>query len=86
MVSKVRQIWKVVQNRRHKWMGHVFRHDEFVVNIIEGRRVEAQGRGRPWKAYINQIMDFTGCNNYQEMKAWAHDRDKRREIANQSPD
>ncbi|KAI5756124.1 hypothetical protein M8J77_022299 [Diaphorina citri] len=38
-------------------------------------RVGGQGRGRPWMAYINHIMDFAGCNNYHEMKAWAHDRD-----------
>uniref|UniRef100_A0A8D8SS06 Reverse transcriptase n=1 Tax=Cacopsylla melanoneura TaxID=428564 RepID=A0A8D8SS06_9HEMI len=53
MVNEVRQIWKVVQQRRHKWMGHVYRHNDFVVNIIEGRRAGAQGRGIPRMAFIN---------------------------------
>uniref|UniRef100_A0A8D8QBH7 Uncharacterized protein n=1 Tax=Cacopsylla melanoneura TaxID=428564 RepID=A0A8D8QBH7_9HEMI len=86
MVNEERQIWKVLQQRRHKWMGHLFRHNQYVVNIIEGKREGTQGRGRPRMVYINQIMEFAGCNNYQEMKAWTGDRDKWRDIADQSPD
>jgi hypothetical protein len=24
------------KNRRHSWIGHIIRHNEFVVNILEG--------------------------------------------------
>jgi hypothetical protein len=27
---------KVLKNRRHSWIGHTIRHNEFVVNILEG--------------------------------------------------
>jgi len=31
-----RLLLKIIQNRRHSWIGHTFRHNEFVVNIFEG--------------------------------------------------
>ena len=27
---------KILKNRRHSWIGHTIRHNEFVVNILEG--------------------------------------------------
>uniref|UniRef100_A0A8D8SEB1 Endonuclease-reverse transcriptase n=1 Tax=Cacopsylla melanoneura TaxID=428564 RepID=A0A8D8SEB1_9HEMI len=86
MVNEERQIWKEIQERRHRWIGHIYRHNTFVVDIIEGRREGAQGRGRPRMSYIKQIMEYAGCNNYIDLKTWTEDRDKWREIVNQSPD
>jgi len=31
-----RLLLKIVQNRRHSCIGHTVRHNEFVVNILEG--------------------------------------------------
>jgi len=27
---------KIFKSRRHSWIGHTIRHNEFVVNILEG--------------------------------------------------
>jgi hypothetical protein len=31
-----RLLFKFFRNRRHLWIGHIVRHNEFVVNIFEG--------------------------------------------------
>jgi hypothetical protein len=31
-----RLLLKILKNRRHLWVGHIIRHNEFVVNILEG--------------------------------------------------
>uniref|UniRef100_A0A8D8M3Q1 Endonuclease-reverse transcriptase n=1 Tax=Cacopsylla melanoneura TaxID=428564 RepID=A0A8D8M3Q1_9HEMI len=85
LVQEERQIWKMLTERRHKWMGHVFRHNEFIVKIIEGRREGQQGRGRPRASYINQIVEFSGSNSYPEMKLKTSNREEWRAI-NQSLD
>jgi len=40
-----RLLSKILQNRCHSWIGHTVRHNEFVVNILEG---EIYGK-RPWE-------------------------------------
>jgi len=35
---------KILQNRRHSWMGHTIRDKEFVVNILEGTISGKKGR------------------------------------------
>jgi len=31
-----RLLLKILKNRRHSWIGHIMRHNKFVVNILEG--------------------------------------------------
>jgi len=35
-LSEERLLLKIVQNRRHSWIGKTIRHNEFIVNILEG--------------------------------------------------
>jgi hypothetical protein len=35
-VKEERLILKILKNRRHSWIGHIIRHNEFVVNMLEG--------------------------------------------------
>jgi len=37
---------KVLGNRHHWWLGHVIRHNEFVVNILEGAICGKKSVGR----------------------------------------
>ena len=42
-----RLLLKISKNRRHSWIGHTIRHNEFVVNILEGAIFgEKKGRGK----------------------------------------
>ena len=42
-----RLLLKIIQNRRHSWIEHTVRHNEFVVNIVEGAIFG--GKKRPWE-------------------------------------
>ena len=42
-----RLLLKFLKNRRHLWIGHTIRHNEFVVNIIEGAISGKKAVGRP---------------------------------------
>jgi hypothetical protein len=35
-VKEEKLLLKMLNNRRHSWIGHIIRHNEFVVNILEG--------------------------------------------------
>jgi hypothetical protein len=41
-----RLLLKTLKNRRHLWIGHIIRHNEFVVNILEGA---TSGKKRLWE-------------------------------------
>ena len=46
-VKEERLLLKILQNRRHSWIGHTMRHNEFVVNILEGAMSGKKAVGRP---------------------------------------
>jgi len=41
-----RLLLKLLKNRRHSWIGHTIRHNEFVVNILEGAIFGKKDRGK----------------------------------------
>ena len=43
---------KIFKNRRHSWIGHTIRHNEFVVNILEGAISGKKGRGKTSTAIL----------------------------------
>ena len=43
---------KILKNRRHSWIGHTIRHNEFVVNILEGAISGKKAVGRPRLTYL----------------------------------
>ena len=46
-VKEERLLLKIKKNRRHSWIGHTIRHNEFVVNILEGAISGKKAVGRP---------------------------------------
>jgi hypothetical protein len=42
-----RLLLKILQIRRHSWIGHIIRHNEFLVNIFEGAIYGKKALGRP---------------------------------------
>jgi len=46
-VKEARLLLKILNNRRHSLIGHIIRHNEFVVNILEGAILGKKAMGRP---------------------------------------
>ena len=40
------------RNRHHSWIGHTVRHNEFVVNILEGAISGKNAGGKTWTAVL----------------------------------
>ena len=63
-----RLLLKILKNRRHSWIGHTIRHNEFVVNILEGAISGKKDLGRPRLQYLKQVARNTGADSYTAMK------------------
>jgi hypothetical protein len=51
-----RILLKILNNRRHSRIGHIIRHSEFVVNILEGAISGKKAIGRPRLQYLKQSL------------------------------
>jgi hypothetical protein len=76
---------KILQNRRHSWTGNTIRHNEFVVNILEGAISGKKAVGRPRLQYVKQFARITAAGSYTAMKRMACNNCRWR-AANQSKD
>jgi len=80
-----RLLLKILKNRRHSWMGHTVRHNEFVVNILEGATFGKKEVGRPRLQYLKQVTRNTGADSYTATKRISCNK-SRWKAANQSKD
>jgi len=78
-----RLLLKILKNRHHSWIGHTVRHNEFVVNILEGAISGKRAVGRPRLRYLKQVARNTGADSYTAMKRMACNN-SRWKAANQS--
>jgi len=62
---------EILKNRRHSWIGHTIRHNEFVVNILEGAIFGKMALGRPRLQYFKQIAINTGADGQRATKRMA---------------
>jgi hypothetical protein len=76
---------KILNNRCHSWIGHIIRHSEFVVNILEGAISGKKAMGRPRLQYLKQVARNIGADSYTAMKRKACNK-SRWKPANQSKD
>jgi hypothetical protein len=76
---------KILKNRRHSWRGHTVRHNEIVVNILEGAISGKKAMGRLRLQYLKQVARNTGGDSYTTMKRMACNN-SRWKAANQSKD
>jgi hypothetical protein len=56
---------KILRNRRHSCMGHIIRHTEFVVSVLEGAISGKQAVGRPRLQYLTlsrQMLHICGVS------------------------
>jgi len=80
-----RSLLKILENRLHSWIGHTIRHNEFVVNILEGATSRKKGLGRPRLRYLKQVARNTAADSYRAMERMACNS-CRWKAANQSRD
>ena len=80
-----RLLLKMLQNRCHPWIGHIIRHDEFVVNILEGTISGKKAVGTPRLQYLKQVATNTAADSCTAMKRMACNN-SRWKAANQSKD
>jgi len=80
-----RLLLKVLKNRHHSWIGHTIRHNEFVVNILEGTIFGKKAMGRCRLQYLKQVARNTGAASYTVMKRMTCSN-SRWKAANQSKD
>jgi len=72
-------------NRRHSWIGHTIRHNEFVVNMLEGAISGKKAVGRPRLQYLKQVARNTADDSYTAVDRTACNS-SRWKAANQSKD
>jgi len=48
--------------------GNLLRHNDFVTNILEGKIMGKQSRGRPRQSYFNNINQQMSFISYQQLK------------------
>jgi len=58
-----RLLLKILKNRCHTWIGHIIRHNEFGVNILEGAISGKKAVGRPRVQYLKQVARNTGADS-----------------------
>jgi len=65
--SLLNEIWQ----RKHRWIGHVLRHDSFLLGIFEGRILGKRTRGR---RRMQMLHALTGNSDYVTLKQTAAER------------
>jgi len=81
-----RLLLKIKNNRRHSWIGHKIRHNEFVVNILEGAiSGKKKAMGKPRLQYLKQLARNTGADSYTAIKGMACNSSRWKPV-NQSKD
>ena len=71
-VSEDRQILNSIWQRKHRWIGHVLRHDGLLHEIIEGRMRGKPTRGR---RRIQMLHDLANGGGFVVLKGAAEDRE-----------
>ena len=73
-VKEERLLLKFLKNRCHSWIGHTIRHNELVVNILEGAISGKKAVGRLRLQYLKQVARNTGADSYPAMKRMAYNK------------
>jgi hypothetical protein len=78
-----RLLLTILKNRCHLWIGHIIRHNEFVVNILEGAISGKMSVGRSRLQYVKQVVRNTGADSYRAMKRMACNNSRWKAATNQ---
>jgi len=53
-----RLVLKILKNRRHSWIWHTIRHNEFVVNILEEAIFGKKGHGKTSTYLLTYLITY----------------------------
>jgi len=70
-VNEERSLLKEIWQRKHRWIGHMLRHDGFPLEIFEGRMLGKMTRGR---RRMQMLHDLTMNSDYITLKQTAAER------------
>jgi len=65
--TEERLLLQILKIRRHSWIEHTIRHNEFVVNILEGAIFGENAVGRAGLQYLKQVDRNTAADSYTAM-------------------
>jgi hypothetical protein len=61
-------ILKILKNRHHSWIGNRIRHNELVVNILEGAISGRKAMGKSGLQSLEEVGTNTGADGYTVIK------------------
>jgi len=70
-VNEERSLLKEIWQWKHRWIGHVLRHDGFLLGIFEGRMLGKRTKGRRW---MQMLHDLTVNSDYVTLEQTASER------------
>lgn len=73
-VGETRTLISTIEQRRHRWIGHLLRWPSTIVEVIEGIVAGKKQRGRPRKSFFDDICKRLGVRTYADVKRIAEDR------------
>lgn len=73
-INERRIIWNVLRKRRNKWIGHIIRHNSFMVKLIEGKLKWKVCRGKPRRQFITQVAEDLRAGSYCELRRMVYER------------
>ena len=76
MAEKEPRFYKNIARQKMAYAGHVLRGSSGLnaLLIMEGKISGVKARGRPRKAWTDDLKDWTQLRNYSELKRTAEDR------------
>jgi len=70
-VNEERSLLNEIWQRKHRWIGHVLRHDSVLQGIFEGRKLGKRTRGR---MRMQILHDLTVNSDYVTLKQTAAEK------------
>ena len=75
--NEARSILKMIWRKKHRWLGHVLRHENLLHDIIEGKMLGKATRGRKRMELSHDMME--GPRAYGQLKNLSSDRSRWRQ-------
>ena len=75
--NKASSISMTIWYRKHRWLGHVLRHDNLLHDIVEGKMLDKATRGRKRMESLRDMMERRDYGQLKDLisdrSRWRHD-------------